>query len=189
VAFCLDEYYPIHTDDPRSYAAQMASLAAELRIPGSSLRIPCGETPRERVGRHCAQYEEQIRAAGGIDLQLLGVGRSGHIGFNEPGASPESRTRLVRLDDLTRQDAAAAFGGLDHVPAEAVTMGVATILQAEEIALVALSESKAEIVRRLVEEPPSPAVPASFLQAHDRAVVYLDADAASRITSPSIKLR
>jgi glucosamine-6-phosphate deaminase len=179
VAFCLDEYYPITSQDPHSYASQMAGVAAELGIPMEALHIPSGDLPRSQVEGHCSQYEELIRLAGGIDLQLLGVGRSGHIGFNEPGTSRHSRTRLVQLDDRTRQDAAAAFGGVKHTPRAAITVGIATILEAKEVALIAIGRHKAPVVRRLVEERCSADVPASFLQEHDGATIYLDQDAAS----------
>ena len=166
LAFCLDEYYPMDSRDPRSYAQQMSRVAAELGILAGNLRVPGGETSRERIQAHCGQYEEAIESAGGIDFQILGVGRSGHIAFNEPGSSRASRTRLVQLDERTRRDAAAAFGGLERCPREAITMGIATILAAREIALIAIGGHKAEIVRRLVEEPPSAVVPASLLQGH-----------------------
>ena len=177
LAFCLDEYYPVGSEDPRSYAQQMSRVATELGILPGSLRIPRGDTPREQLEAHCGQYEEAIWSAGGIDFQFLGVGRSGHVAFNEPGSSRASRTRLVELDDRTRRDAAAAFGGLERCPREAITMGIATILEAREIALIAIGGLKAEIVRRLIEEPPSAVVPASLLQGHDGVTVHLDADA------------
>lgn len=180
-AFCLDEYYPIAPMNPHSYLRQMSGVAVELGIPMASLHIPDGDHPRARVDLHCNRYEEMIRLAGGVDLQILGVGRSGHIGFNEPGTSRESRTRLVPLDDRTRQDAAFAFGGLDHTPREAITMGIGTILEAREIALIAVGRHKATVVHRLVDEPASPDIPASFLQDHDRASIYLDEDAASSL--------
>lgn len=178
VAFCLDEYYPIDPEDPRSYARQMSSVAAELGIPREMLRIPDGDLPRAQTELFCKQYEEEISLVGGIDFQILGVGRSGHIGFNEPGASRESRTRLVQLDERTLQDAATAFGGLDHVPREAITMGIETILEAKEMALIGMGEKKAAIIRLVVEEPFTSAIPASYLQAHDRATIYLDEEAA-----------
>ena len=177
-AFCLDEYYPIDPADPRSYRNQMSQLAKSLGISTAKLHIPHGNIPREEIARHCEQYEAKIRSVGGIDFQILGIGRSGHIGFNEPGSSIDSRTRLVSLHETTREDAAADFGGLPAVPREAITMGVSTILQAREIALVASGEHKAKIVRRVIEGPPTSAAPASFLQAHGFVTVYLEAEAA-----------
>ena len=147
IAYGLDEYYPMRPSDPRSYAAQMATVAAGLGLRREALRVFSSDLPREGVAVHCARYEQGIRASGGVDLQLLGVGRSGHIGFNEPGASRDSRTRIVQLDERTRLDAADAFGGLSHVPREAITRGVAPILEAKEVALIALGEAKAAIIR------------------------------------------
>ena len=116
--------------------------------------------PRETLADHCDAYERAIAAAGGIDFQILGLGQSGHVGFNEPGSSPDSRTRLVTLDTITRRNAAADFFGEDNVPREAITMGVATILEARDIALIATGEHKAAIVARAVEGDPSPDVAA-----------------------------
>ncbi len=177
-AFCLDEYYPIDPEDPGSYFVQMSEVAANLGIQQEKLHIPLGDIPRKRIARHSEQYEAEIRSAGGIDFQILGVGRSGHIGFNEPDTARESRTRLVQLDDRTRRDAAPAFGGLDRVPKEAITMGIGTILDAGEIALIAMGTHKAAIVRKIIEAPPTSEVPASFLQTHGCVTAYLDEQAA-----------
>src|SRR2546422_924444 len=137
---------------------------------------------RERLTEHCAAYERAIAELGGIDFQILGIGKSGHIGFNEPGSSPDSRTRLVTLDTITRKDAAADFFGVDNVPREAITMGVATILEAREIALIATGEHKAAIVQQAVEGEMTPDVAATFLQRHGHATVYLDRAAAAELT-------
>src|SRR2546426_11999064 len=145
-------------------------------------RCPEGVTPRERVAEACAAYEEAIRAAGGIDFQLLGIGKTGHVGFNEPGSDATSRTRIVTLDTLTRKDAAADFLGIENVPREAVTMGVATILDARELALMATGEHKAGIVARAVEGEISPDVAATFLQRPPSVSVYLDLPAAAELT-------
>ncbi len=183
VTFNLDEYYPMAPDSPQSYRRYMwENLFAHVNIPREHVHIPDGGTPRERLAEHCAAYEREIAAAGGIDFQILGIGKSGHIGFNEPGSSPDSRTRLVTLDTLTRKDAAGDFFGEDNVPREAITVGVATILGAREIALVATGEHKAAIVRRAVEGEISPDVAATFLQRHPQATVYLDAAAAEELT-------
>src|SRR2546421_79133 len=168
--FNLDEYYPMVPDSPHSYRRYMwENFFAHVNIKPESVHIPDGSTPRERLAEHCAAYEQAIVQAGGIDVQILGLGKSGHIGFNEPGSSPDSRTRLVTLDTVTRRDAAADFFGEDNVPREAITMGVATILQAREIALIATGEHKADVVRRAVEGEPSPDVAATFLQGHPRS--------------------
>jgi len=134
------------------------------------------------VAEACAAYEEAIRIAGGIDFQLLGIGKTGHIGFNEPGSDAASRTRIVTLDTLTRKDAGADFFGVENVPREALTMGVATILDAKEIALMATGEHKAGIVARAVEGEISPDVAATFLQRHGSVSVYLDLAAGADLT-------
>ena len=183
VTFNLDEYYPMPRESPHSYERYMwENLFQHVDIPKENVHVPDGSVPRERVAEYCAAYERAIAQAGGIDFQILGIGKSGHIGFNEPGSSPESRTRLVTLDTVTRKDAAADFFGEDNVPREAITMGVATILEAREIALIATGEHKAEIVRRAVEGDVAPDVAATFLQHHTNATVYLDLAAAAELT-------
>src|SRR5690606_26524659 len=136
----------------------------------------------EAVADECARYEAMIRAAGGIDLQLLGIGKTGHIGFNEPGSGAASRTRLVTLDTITRRDAAADFFGEQNVPRQAITMGVATILEAREIVLLANGEHKAAILRRAVEGEIDHAIAATFLQQHAAVTVYADHAAAAELT-------
>ena len=183
VTFNLDEYYPMATDRPHSYHRYMwENLFAHVNIKKDNVHIPDGGIPRERLAEHCAAYERAIADVGGIDFQLLGVGKSGHIGFNEPGSSANSRTRLVTLDTITRKDAAADFFGEDNVPREAITMGVATILEAREIALIATGEHKASIVQRAVEGDVEPDVAATFLQRHASATVYLDLASAGELT-------
>jgi glucosamine-6-phosphate deaminase len=183
VTFNLDEYYPMAPDRPHSYRRYMfENLFDHVNIDPGNVHIPDGGVARERLTEHCAAYERAIAEAGGIDFQLLGIGKSGHIGFNEPGSSSESRTRLVTLDTLTRKDAAADFFGEDNVPREAITMGVATILEAREIALIATGEHKAAIVRRAVEGEVEPDVAATFLQRHTNATVFLDLPAAGELT-------
>lgn len=183
VTFNLDEYYPMDPGSIHSYHRFMwENLFDHIDIDPANVHIPRGDTPRSEVARHCREYEEAIRGAGGIDFQLLGIGQTGHIGFNEPGSSVDSRTRLVALDSITRRTAAADFFGEENVPLEAITMGVATILEAREIALVATGEHKALIVRRAVEGPVDPAVAATYLQRHPAATFYLDAAAAAELT-------
>src|SRR5213593_4054095 len=183
VTFNLDEYYPMPPDSPHSYRRYMwENLFAHVNIRPEHVHIPDGSVPREALAEYCAAYEQAIAAAGGIDFQLLGIGKSGHIGFNEPGSSPHARTRLVTLDTVTRRDAAADFFGEDNVPREAITLGVSTILEAREIALIATGEHKAEIVRRAVEGDVSRDVAATFLQGHGNAAVYLDLAAAAELT-------
>jgi glucosamine-6-phosphate deaminase len=183
VTFNLDEYWPMTADVLQSYHRWMhENFFAHVNIPARNIHIPDGSAPREQVEEVCRSYEWAIEQAGLIDLQLLGIGRTGHIGFNEPGSPRDSRTRLVRLDRITRLDAAGDFFGEENVPHHAISMGVGAILQARSICLLAFGEHKAAIVRRAVEEPPHPQVAASFLQEHPDAAVYLDAAAASELT-------
>ena len=183
VTFNLDEYYPMAPDSPHSYRRYMwENFFGLVSMRPEQVQLPAGDTPRERLAQVCAAYERAIADAGGIDFQLLGIGQSGHIGFNEPGSAADSRTRLVTLDTLTRKAAAADFFGEDNVPREAITMGVATILGAREIALIATGEHKAAVVERAVEGEPSPDVAATYLQGHPNATVYLDRAAAAQLT-------
>ena len=183
VTFNLDEYYPIDPRHPESYHRFMREqLFEHIDIPDTQVHIPSGEGEREAVFAACQAYERSIREAGGIDIQILGIGRTGHIGFNEPGSGPGSRTRLVTLDRLTRLDAARDFHGEHNVPRYAVTMGVGTILEARKIVLMAWGRSKAEVVREAVESPPRENLPASFLQAHGDVRFLLDQPAATELT-------
>jgi glucosamine-6-phosphate deaminase len=183
VSFNLDEYYPMDPESIHSYHRYMReNLFDHINIPPGNAHLPPGNIERARVEEACAEYEDAIRAAGGIDFQILGIGKTGHIGFNEPGSGVNSRTRLIALDTVTRRDAAADFFGEDNVPTEAVTMGVASILDAREIALVATGEHKAAIVRRSVEGEPDPDVAATYLQDHPNATFYLDPAAAAELT-------
>ncbi len=183
VTFNLDEYYPMAPDSPHSYRRYMwENFFGLVNIRPEHVHIPAGDTPRERLAEACAEYERAIADAGGIDFQLLGIGQSGHIGFNEPGSAADSRTRLVTLDTLTRKAAAADFFGEDNVPREAITMGVATIMDAREIALIATGEHKSAVVWRAVEGEPSADVAATYLQQHPNATVCLDRSAAAELT-------
>ena len=183
VTFNLDEYWPMQPDALQSYHRFMREhLFDHLDIPASAIHIPDGTLARNDIHAACAAYEERIRAAGGIDLQILGIGRTGHIGFNEPGSTVESRTRLITLDSVTRGDAAADFFGEWNVPRQAITMGVGTILDARRVVLLAFGEHKAPVVRRAVEEPPCSHVSASALQQHPDARFVLDRAAAARLS-------
>jgi len=181
--FNLDEYYPMNPERLQSYHRFMGEhLFDHVNVDPRRVHIPRGDLPRGEVVEHCREYERAIAAAGGIDFQILGIGQTGHIGFNEPGSSLESRTRLVTLDTITRRAAAADFFGAENVPAEAITMGVATILEAREIALVATGEHKAAVVRRAVEGEIDRSIAATYLQRHPATTVYLDAAAAADLT-------
>ncbi|GIV61888.1 MAG: glucosamine-6-phosphate deaminase [Rhodothermaceae bacterium] len=183
VTFNLDEYYPMQPDSLQSYHRFMhENFFDHVNIPKEHIHIPRGDLPREEIENYCLQYEHAIMKAGGLDLVLLGIGRSGHIGFNEPGSGPETRTRLVVLDEITRKDAASDFFGEENVPREAITMGVGTILDAREVILMATGEHKAPIIRKAVEEEPTRRVTASYLQLHRDATFYLDRAAAGELT-------
>lgn len=183
VTFNLDEYFPMPADSIHSYHRFMwENLFSHVDIDRTNVHIPDGSIPRERVDDYCRRYDEQIEEAGGIDFQILGIGKTGHVGFNEPGSGFESRTRLVTLDTVTRRDAAADFFGEEYVPREAITMGVATILDAREIAILATGEHKASIVRRAVEGEVDVEVAATFLQRHANTTFYVDHAAGVELT-------
>ena len=183
VAFNLDEYFPMRPGSVHSYHRYMREhLFDFVNIPPGNRHIPRGDLAEAEVEDHCLDFERRIREAGGIDLQILGIGRSGHIGFNEPGSRRESRTRCLYLDAVTRADAAGDFFGEENVPSRAITMGVETILEAREVILLATGEHKAEIVRRAVEGEVHADVAATFLQQHPHATVYLDPPAAGELT-------
>ena len=183
VAFNLDEYFPMRPGSVHSYHKYMReNLFDFVNIRPENRHIPRGDLSEGEVEAHCLDFERRIREAGGIDLQLLGIGRSGHIGFNEPGSGRGSRTRSLYLDAVTRGDAAADFFGEENVPPRAITMGVATILEAREVVLLATGEHKADIVRRAVEGEVHSDVAATFLQQHPAATVYLDPAAAAELT-------
>ena len=184
VTFNLDEYWPMEPDSIHSYNRWMReTLFDHVNIREENIHIPLGTLPREDVETFCLEYERAIESAGGIDLQLLGVGRSGHIGFNEPGSSRSSSTRLVTLDPVTRRDAAGDFFGEENVPLQAITVGVRTILAAKKIIMTAFGEHKAPIVREAVEGEISDKVTASFLQTHPNAIFALDQAAAGDLTA------
>ena len=183
VTFNLDEYLPMDPDSIQSYHRFMReNLFDHIDIPEDNVHIPRGDLPDDQVDAHASEYERQIGLAGGIDLMLLGIGRSGHVGFNEPGATPADRTRRVVLDEITRKDAASDFFEEKYVPREAITMGTGTILDARELILIATGEHKAPVIRRAVEGKPTSQIPATYLQNHTNAVVYLDRAAASELT-------
>ena len=179
--FNLDEYYPMAVESPHSYSAFMQTyLFQHVNCPRWFVPDGTAGTP-EQIASHCRDYEALIAEAGGIDLQLLGIGRTGHIGFNEPGSLRNSRTRLVSLDPLTREDAASSFGGLHLVPFQAVSMGIGTILDAREIMVMARGSAKAAIVAAAFHGEETEAVPASFLRTHPNVKLYLDKSAAALI--------
>src|ERR1043165_1127892 len=183
VTFNLDEYYPMPKESIHSYHRFMwENFFSQVDIVEKNVHIPPGDLGRDKIEDAADKYESAIRKAGGIDFQILGIGKTGHIGFNEPGSGAESRTRLVHLDAITRADAAADFFGEEYVPREAVTMGIATIMEAREIAILATGEHKANVVKRSVEGEIDVEVAATFLQRHGNTTFYLDQPAAAELT-------
>lgn len=184
VTFNLDEYFPMPKEDPHSYFRWMhETFFNHVNIPWGNIHIPDGTLDPDDVDAFCASYEKKIKDAGGIDIQILGIGRTGHIGFNEPGSPRNSHTRMVTLDSITRRDAASSFFGEENVPIQAITMGVASILDARRIFLMAFGEHKAAIVAKAIEQPPTEAISASFLQEHPDATIVLDEAAAADLTA------
>lgn len=180
VTFNLDEYIGLDKDDPQSYRYFMDQhLFNHINIKEENIYIPNGLT--EDVEWECINYEEEIRKHGGIDLQLLGIGRNGHIGFNEPNVNFEARTHKVSLDEDTIHANARFFDSTDDVPTEAISMGIKTIMMSKKILLLASGKNKAEAIDALVNGPITPKLPASILQLHQDVTLILDDEAASII--------
>lgn len=178
--FNLDEYVGLAPDHPASYNAFMReNLFDHINIPAASIHIPDGLAAN--IEAHCQSYEDQIIAAGGIDLQVLGIGGDGHIGFNEPTSSLASRTRIKTLTEETRQDNARFFASIDDVPYHVLTMGVGTVMDSRVCLMLAFGEQKADGVAAMVEGPISASIPATVLQMHQRVHVLVDAGAASKL--------
>lgn len=184
ITFNLDEYYPMTPESIHSYVRFMNEhLFDHLDIKKENIHIPDGTLKgAEKIRAFCEEYEQKIEAFGGIDLQVLGIGRTGHIGFNEPGSILSSKTRMVRLDRVTKLDAASDFFGLEHVPQRAITMGVGTIMAAKKVILMAWGEGKSKIVKEAVEGAIRETIPATFLQQHQNCNYVLDQAAASQLT-------
>ncbi|MDR1860974.1 MAG: glucosamine-6-phosphate deaminase [Bacteroidales bacterium] len=183
IVFCTEEFYPIASDSPNSTFVKINQhFISHIDVRPEHVHIPCGECAIDDVYQMCREYDRKIQEYGGIDILLLGIGRSGHIAFNEPGSAVNSRTRLIVLDTATRQDAAAKFGDLINVPTRAITMGLDNIMKAHRVILLGFGEDKAQIIRKTVEEPITDHVPASILQRHPAASVYIDMGAAMQLT-------
>jgi glucosamine-6-phosphate deaminase len=183
ITFNLDEYYPIDKEAFQSYFNYMHRLFFNhIDIDHSNIHIPNGELPKEEIKKHCAEYEKQIEKAGGLDLQILGIGNNGHIGFNEPGSSIYSRTRLINLDNSTRLANVYEFANISQVPRLAITMGISVILKAKRIILLAWGPAKARVIRKSVEGNMTEQVPASILQQHSDCTFLLDTAAATELT-------
>ncbi|MBL0026919.1 MAG: glucosamine-6-phosphate deaminase [Saprospiraceae bacterium] len=183
ITFNLDEYYPLKPDANQSYVKFMHEyLFSHIDINPANIHIPNGDIPIDYVANFCNEYEKKIDLLGGIDIQILGIGRTGHIGFNEPGSWLSSKTRLVKLDHLTRVDAVKDFGKEESVPYRAITMGISTILKARQIFIMAWGSHKALIVQHAIEGEVTEMIPATYLQSHSNVKFYLDAAAASELT-------
>lgn len=179
--FCLDEYVGLPADHPEGYRNFIErEFAGQVDFAVGAVNAPEGTAGDPAAA--AARYDAAIAAAGGIDLQILGIGVDGHIGFNEPGGSLSSRTHLGYLTEQTRKDNARFFDGdLDQVPTRCITQGLGTIMEARELVMVATGANKAAAVRELVEGPVSAFWPATVMQFHNRAIVLLDQDAASEL--------
>lgn len=180
ITFNLDEYFPMQPTDTNSYVRFMHThLFNHIDIPKKNIHIPDGMVAIHKIAPFCDSYEQRIASLGGLDLQLLGIGLTGHIGFNEPGSTFDSTTRLVTLNSLTREVAVDDFNGLENVPTHAITMGVSTIAQAKEILLLAWTQKKAAIIKKALQNPISAEVPATYLQQLSNVEFVLDKEAAS----------
>lgn len=183
VTFNLDEYYPMTKENNQSYFHFMHQhLFNHIDIKPENIHIPDGSVALEDLNQYCIDYEMNIKNAGGLDFQLLGIGRTGHVGFNEPGSHINSGTRIITLDHITRVDASSDFNGIDNVPKRAITMGVSTILRSKRIVLMAWGQNKADVIKRTIQGEMTSEVPATFLQNHANATFVLDQAAASELT-------
>jgi glucosamine-6-phosphate deaminase len=183
VTFNLDEYYPMSKESNQSYHYFMHQhLFNHVDIKPENINIPDGTVALEDLNQFCVDYEMKIKNAGGLDFQLLGIGRTGHVGFNEPGSHINSGTRIITLDHITKIDASSDFNGIGNVPKKAITMGVSTILRSKRIVLMAWGQNKASIIKRTIQGDISSEVPATFLQNHTNTTFILDEGAASELT-------
>ncbi|MCL4124192.1 UNVERIFIED_CONTAM: hypothetical protein GTU68_008763 [Idotea baltica] len=183
ISFNLDEYYPMEPDSVNSYVRFMKEqLFNHVDILPENYFIPDGTLPKKDIKSYCDKYEAKIKAVGGLDLQILGIGGNGHIGFNESGSLQNSKTRLVALDHITRVAASGDFSGLENTPRTAITLGVKKIMEAKRVILLAWGERKSNIIKASTESGVTSSVPASYLQEHNNATFVLDQAAASKLT-------
>jgi glucosamine-6-phosphate deaminase len=183
ITFNLDQYYPMDKDALQSYHYFMRkNLFEQTDIDPNNYHLPDGMVPKDKVKEHCLEYERQIEAAGGLDLQILGIGVNGHIGFNEPGSGIYTKTRLTTLDNSTRLANSYEFGNMSEVPRMAITMGISTILKSRKIILMAWGQTKAPVIQKAVEGDDTEDIPASLLQNHDDCTFVLDEMAAAELT-------
>ncbi len=182
ITFNLDQYYPMEADALQSYHYFMRkNLFEQTDIDPNNYFLPDGMVPKDKVKEHCAAYEKKIANAGGLDLQILGIGVNGHIGFNEPGSGIYTKTRLITLDNSTRIANAYEFGNMSEVPRMAITMGISTILKSKKIILMAWGQTKAPVIQKAVEEDDTEDIPASLLQNHDDCTFVIDEGCASEL--------
>ncbi len=182
ITFNLDQYYPMEADALQSYHYFMRkNLFEQTDIDPNNYFLPDGMVPKDKVKEHCAAYEKKIADAGGLDLQILGIGVNGHIGFNEPGSGIYTKTRLITLDNSTRIANAYEFGNMSQVPRMAITMGISTILKSKKIILMAWGQTKAPVIQKAVEEDDTEDIPASLLQNHDDCTFVIDEGCASEL--------
>ncbi|HQH28292.1 MAG TPA: glucosamine-6-phosphate deaminase [Oligoflexia bacterium] len=178
--FNLDEYAGLPPEHPCSYHTVMSrNFFDYINIPRANIHIPDGMS--DDIPAECQRYEAAMRELGGIDLEMLGVGADGHIGFNEPSSSLGSRTRLKMLTEKTRYDNSRFFASFDEVPRHVITMGVGTIMDSRMVMLIAFGKQKADVVSKLIEGPVTAMVPASVIQFHPRAKVIIDEAAAQKL--------
>jgi glucosamine-6-phosphate deaminase len=183
ITFNLDQYYPMEANSINSYHYFMRKyLFEQTDIDPKNYFLPNGMIPKEKIKEHNLEYEKKIEDAGGIDLQILGIGSNGHIGFNEPGSPVYSKTRLITLDNSTRIANSHEFGNISEVPRMAITMGISTIMKSDRIILMAWGKTKAPVIKKAVEGKPTEEIPASLLQHHDNCSFVLDKFAASELT-------
>ena len=183
ITFNLDEYYPMDAENRQSYYYFMHQhLFDHIDINPENIHIPNGQVSAEELNQYCIDYDMKIKQLGGLDFQLLGIGRTGHIGFNEPGSHKNSGTRIITLDHITRRDAASDFNGIENVPKKAITMGVSTIMKSKRIIMLAWGHKKASIIKQTVEGQITATIPASFLQNHPNTTMIMDQEAASELS-------
>ena len=182
IVFNLFEYYPLAKNTKSCFLQMQETFFDHIDILQENIYTLDGGIDKSEIIAACAAYEERINKVGGIDYQILGIGRTGNMGFNEPGSQSNSVTRLILLDNTSRKDAAELFGTLDAVPISAITMGVGKILKAKKIVLVAWGEHKSSVVKKAIEQACSESIPASYLQLHSNAKIILDLNAASELT-------
>jgi len=183
ITFNLDEYFPMDKSNIQSYFYFMHEhLFNHVNILPENINIPDGNISIDNLYQYCIDYEMKIKDAGGLDFQLLGIGRTGHIGFNEPGSHLNSGTRIITLNHITRIDAAPSFLGIENVPRKAITMGIGTVRDAKRIVLLAWGSNKSEIIKETIEGEISTTVPATYLQQHNNTTFVMDEDASSELT-------